>query len=327
MDQAGHGAIAVFAQRIVGLAQAAVELGGGGNHRSPQGLVAVVARDQAHVVGRDADRQHGAPGKGPPARRPRAPTPAPIGPGFAADFGPASANRSSRDREPRDRKPCGKPWFGRCSGGSGPTRDRGRRYRVGRWQVAVSAGRISLQHEETGIGPSYSEAPHHLHTSTNTPQHQCWPSRNILLGSSGESGARHPNRPLKNDAPANELRYRPGAVLLFLIPFGNTIRKLEVIHTVRRENVKRKTCRWTGKADSRLAVASARHIRPSSRISRRRRGTGGHERRRMQRRITPLTNSTQMPPARSTLCIGVYQSSRRQRSPTSSQIWANSRRL
>ena len=58
VDQARHGAIAVFAQRIVGFAEAAVELGGRGDHGSPQGLALIVARDQAHVVGRDADRQH-----------------------------------------------------------------------------------------------------------------------------------------------------------------------------------------------------------------------------------------------------------------------------
>ncbi len=229
--------------------------------------------------------------RGPPARRPRGPAPAPIGPGFAGDFGLASANRSSRDRGPRGRKPCGKPWFGRCSVESGPTRGRSRRYLVRRLQVAVSAGRISLRQEEAGIGPSYSEAPHHLHTSTNTPQHQCWPSSNILLGSSGESGVRHPYRPLTNDAPVSKLRYRSGAVLLFLIPFGRYNRKLESNsyrppQNCQEENlVAEKGGWWSVDVGDITSSAFERQ-----RLNRRTTGCWKNA-----TRIT-LTNSTQMPP-------------------------------
>ena len=60
MDQAGHRAVAVFAQRIVGLARCPLELRRGRNHRPAQRLLRIGPRKQAHVVGRDADREHGA---------------------------------------------------------------------------------------------------------------------------------------------------------------------------------------------------------------------------------------------------------------------------
>jgi len=107
--------------------------------------------------------------------------------------------------------------------------------------------RISLQPEESGIGPSYSEAPLHLHTSTSTPQHQCWPSRKISgdpLEKRGRDFHIGPSQMMPRRA--NSIT-DSGAVLLFLLPFGYTIGNLKVIHTVRRKIVKRKTCRWTRK--------------------------------------------------------------------------------
>ena len=258
MDQARHGAVAVFAQRVVGLAQAVVELGGGRDHGPPQRLVLVVAGDQAHVVGRDADRQHGAGlrqgrpllvrkhqhlfqlGQGSQAI---SGLPMPIVPVAIGDVGIESLAEG--------------PGLEGAARGPARRGRRGRRYLARRLHAAASAGRIALQREGTGIGPSYSEALHHLHTSTNTPQHQCWPFRNILLGSGGESGARHPYRPLDNDRPgrANSV-IGPGRFSSFLIPFGNTIRNLKVIHTVPRKIVKRKSCRWTRKVAIRDADLS-----------------------------------------------------------------------
>ncbi len=59
MDQPGHGAIALFGQRIVGLAQTPLEFGGGRDDGASERLVLVVAGDKAHIVRCNAHRQHG----------------------------------------------------------------------------------------------------------------------------------------------------------------------------------------------------------------------------------------------------------------------------
>ena len=59
MHQARHGAVVVFAQGIVGLAGRTLEFIQRGNDRPPQRLEAVVARNQAHVIGGNAHREHG----------------------------------------------------------------------------------------------------------------------------------------------------------------------------------------------------------------------------------------------------------------------------
>src|SRR5262249_27243091 len=56
--ESGSGAVAILTQRIVGLAGRAEELTRYRNDRSPQRLRRVLAVEQAHVIGRDADRQH-----------------------------------------------------------------------------------------------------------------------------------------------------------------------------------------------------------------------------------------------------------------------------
>ena len=59
MDEARHRAVAVLAQRIVGLARGPGEFAGGGNDRPPQRMVGPVPGNQAHVIGRDSHREHG----------------------------------------------------------------------------------------------------------------------------------------------------------------------------------------------------------------------------------------------------------------------------
>ena len=71
--------------------------------------------------------------------------------------------------------------------------------------------------------------------STNTPQHQCWPSRTILLGSMENRGLDIRIGPSTTASGKRTPLSSRGSHPLYLIPFGNTIRILRTIHTVRRQ--------------------------------------------------------------------------------------------
>ena len=58
MHQSWHGRVVFFAQRVVGLAWATGEFVRGGHHGPPQRLPGIIAGNQAHVVGGDAEGQH-----------------------------------------------------------------------------------------------------------------------------------------------------------------------------------------------------------------------------------------------------------------------------
>jgi hypothetical protein len=148
---------------------------------------------------------------------------------------------------------------------------------------------------------------------------------------------------LQNDAPANELRYpaRGGS------PFPNTFRQYN------RELESNSYSPQQKCQEENLSMDEERRNREASCLALQRRGArecaGVNKswRESESRRVTDaaapesrcfarencllrhyaFTNSTQIPPARRTLCMGVNQSSRRQARPTSSQILANSRRL
>ena len=59
MHQPGHRTVTVLAQRIVRFARHPRELGRRRHHRPPQRLLRILGVDQAHVIRRDPDRQHG----------------------------------------------------------------------------------------------------------------------------------------------------------------------------------------------------------------------------------------------------------------------------